>query len=175
MTKRLSTYLIARWWKFGWVRTSWYVLLHDLSISVTAKFESVGEIWLPIPAPLIWRHTTPSAVKKWIRCTRGSTPCLKTEKLKYWKTEKFANPLETGVGPTHKGLSPLVFVGHNALWISDKAKPFCTYNRDSACNELAWQDGNEYLRIKWARLFSPLKRKSEGSGWNIVPNLANVW
>ena len=23
MTKRLSTYLIARWWKFGWVRTSW--------------------------------------------------------------------------------------------------------------------------------------------------------
>ena len=93
---------------------------------------------------------------EWAACT----PCLKTEKLKYWKTEKFANPLETGVDPTHKGLSPLVFVGHNALWIShDKAKPFCTYNRDSACNELcAWQDGNEYLRIKWARLFSPLKR-----------------
>ena len=40
-------------------------------------------------------------MKKWVRCTRGSTPCLKTEKLKYWKTEKLANPLETGVDPTH--------------------------------------------------------------------------
>ena len=107
----------------------------------------------------IWRHTTPRAVKKCVRCTRRSTPCLKTEKLKNRKTEKFANPLETGVDPTHKGLSSLVFVGHNALWISDKVKPFCTYNWDSACNELcAWQDGNEYLRIKWARLFSPLER-----------------
>ena len=93
-------------------------------------------------------------------------------KLKNWNTEKFANPLETGVDPTHKGLSPLVFVGHNALWISDKAKPFCTYNRDSACNELcAWQDGNEYLRIKWARLFSPLKRNRR------VPaeTLSRIW
>ena len=103
---------------------------------------------------------------EWAACT----PCLKTEKLKYLK---FANPLETGVGPTHKGLSPLVFVGHNALWIPDKAKkPFCTYNRDSACNELcAWQDGNEYLRIKWARLFSPLKRNRR------VPaeTLSRIW
>ena len=29
-------------------------------------------------------------------------PCFKTEKLKNRKTEKFANPLETGVDPTHK-------------------------------------------------------------------------
>ena len=34
---------------------------------------------------------------EWAACT----PCLKTEKLKCWKTEKFANPLETGVDPTH--------------------------------------------------------------------------
>ena len=36
-------------------------------------------------------------MKKWVRCTRGSTPCFKTEKLKNWKTEKFANPLEQGL------------------------------------------------------------------------------
>ena len=87
----------------------------------------------------------------------GRPPALK---LKNWKTEKQKKsqiPWKQGL-TLHKGLSPLVFVGNNAQ-SPDKAKPFCTYNRDSACNELcAWQDGNKYLRIKWARLFSPLKR-----------------
>ena len=86
-------------------------------------------------------------------------------KLKNWAVR---TSLETGVDPTHKGLSPLLFVGYNALWISDKAKPFCTYNRDNACNELwAWQDAMSIYDLN-------AQSRSEGSGGNIVPNLANV-
>ena len=36
-------------------------------------------------------------MKKWVRCTRGSTPCLKTEKLKNWKTEKSQIPWKQGL------------------------------------------------------------------------------
>ena len=113
--------------------------------SLDKRHGQVRKCWrnlTSIPAPLIWRHTTPSAVKKWVRCTRGSTPCFKTE---HCKTENRKNrkSLETGVTLPTKV--------YRRWYLSE--------NRDSACNELcAWQDGNEYSRIKWARLFSPLKR-----------------
>ena len=75
-----------------------------------------------------------------------SLPCPKIEN---WTICKFVSPLEPGVDPTHEGLSP-------NIWQSEA---FCTYTRANAGNQpWAWQDGNGDLRIKWARLFSPLKR-----------------
>ena len=68
-TKRLSTYLIARWWNWGWFRTSRYILLHHLSKSVTAKFESVGEICDFLAAPLTPYNASNCQARweKWVR------------------------------------------------------------------------------------------------------------
>ena len=50
-----------------------------------------------------WGQISPELIQCLRWCKTGWAACnpgLKTEKLKYWKTEYFVNPLETGVDPT---------------------------------------------------------------------------
>ena len=71
---------------------------------------------------------------EWAACT----PCLKTEKLKYWK---IANPLETGVDPPHT---------HTHTHPHTHAHTHMYFNQKTAC--LGHDHHQDWLPLVWVKL-----------------------